>query len=91
MALSIKNKEVEEKARKLAYLTGKPITEAISNSLDLSLRRQQAVRKPSSPSDARWERVKELQRQIAALPTLDSRSADEILGYNEHGHFDNDR
>ncbi len=91
MALSIKNREVEEKARKLAFLTGKPITEAINDSLDLSLRRQQAVRKPSSASEARWERIQELQREVADLPTLDPRTPDEILGYNQHGHFDNDR
>jgi hypothetical protein len=33
MALSIKNREVEGLARELARLTGKPITEAVRDSL----------------------------------------------------------
>lgn len=33
-------------------------------------------------------RVRAIQARIAQLPVLDSRSPDEILGYNEHGHFD---
>ena len=45
-----------------------------------------------------WERLKarrrsqvlsrqidDILRRVDALPTLDDRSADEILGYNEHG------
>jgi hypothetical protein len=31
--------------------------------------------------------VQAIQTEVAALPVLDSRSADEIIGYNEHGHF----
>ena len=33
-------------------------------------------------------RVRAIQARIAQLPVLDSRSPDEILGYNERGHFD---
>ncbi len=87
MALSIKNKVVEEKARKLARLTGKPITEALSESLDLSLRRQSAVQTPTAKEEL-WAKIQEIQRQVAELPTLDNRTADEIIGYNEFGHFD---
>ena len=87
MALSIKNKIVEEKARKLAYLTGKPITEALNDSLDLSLLRQKAVQK-HTPKEELWAKIQEIQRQVAELPTLDNRTADEIIGYNEFGHFD---
>ncbi|MEO6609048.1 MAG: type II toxin-antitoxin system VapB family antitoxin [Aestuariivirga sp.] len=87
MALSIKNKKVEEKARRLAILTGKPITEALSDSLDLSLLRQSAVQKPTAKEQL-WAKVREIQREYAALPDKDNRTADEILGYNEFGHFD---
>lgn len=87
MALSIKNKEVEEKARKLAFLTGKPITEALNDSLDLSLLRQKAIKKPT-PKEELWAKIQEIQRQVAQLPILDNRTADEIIGYNEFGHFD---
>ena len=87
MALSIKNKDVEAKARKLARLTGKPITEALNDSLDLSLLRQSAVQKPTD-KEVLWAKIQEIQRQVAELPTLDNRTADEIIGYNKFGHFD---
>lgn len=39
--------------------------------------------KPSAAELAEW-----LRREVWALPVLDERPADEILGYNEHGCFD---
>jgi hypothetical protein len=33
-------------------------------------------------------RVRTIQAEIAKLPVLDPRSPDEIIGYNERGHFD---
>lgn len=33
-------------------------------------------------------RVRAIQKEIAQLPVLDERSPDEIVGYNERGHFD---
>lgn len=81
MPLSIKNETTERLARQVAGETGESITEAIQKSLE-----------------ERWERLKErrrgrvLERQIEdilrrvdALPTLDDRSLEEILGYDEHG------
>ena len=32
--------------------------------------------------------VRQIQQEIARLPVLDNRSPDEIIGYNERGHFD---
>jgi hypothetical protein len=43
MALSIKNRIVEEKARELAQRSGKSITDALNDSLDLALQRQRAL------------------------------------------------
>ena len=37
---------------------------------------------------ARKRRVAVLLAKRDAMPTVDHRSADEIIGYNEHGHFD---
>ena len=87
MVLSIKNKVVEQKARSLAFKTGKPITEALNDALDLSLLRQDLVKRPTAKEEL-WAKIQEIQRQVAALPTLDNRTADEIIGYNEFGHFD---
>ena len=33
-------------------------------------------------------RVRAVQAEVAQLPVFDSRSPEEILGYNERGHFD---
>jgi hypothetical protein len=33
-------------------------------------------------------RVHAIQQEIVQLPVLDKRSSDEIIGYNERGHFD---
>lgn len=33
-------------------------------------------------------RVRAIQADIARLPILDPRTPDEIIGYNERGHFD---
>ncbi len=34
------------------------------------------------------KQMKEFANRIAAMPILDDRSDDEILGYNAEGHFD---
>jgi len=39
-------------------------------------------------ADKLLARVRVIQREVARLPVLDSRSPDEIIGYNERGHFD---
>lgn len=37
--------------------------------------------------DGLLARVHTIQAEVARLPVLDHRSPDEIIGYNEHGHF----
>ncbi len=37
--------------------------------------------------EAALARVRAIQHEVAQLPVLDGRSPDEIIGYNEHGHF----
>ncbi len=39
--------------------------------------------KPDLEQSLKW-----LQREVWSLPALDGHSDDEILCYNEHGHFD---
>lgn len=81
MALSIKHPEADRLARALAARTGETLTEAVVGALRERLQREQGRR--------RMPRVSEELRRIAeglkTLPRLDSRSADEILGYDEHG------
>ena len=81
MPLSIKNHETEHLARLVAGETGESITQAIQKSLEERLERLKTRRR----SRVLTQQVEELLRRVDALPTLDSRSADEILGYDEHG------
>ncbi len=84
MALSIKNREVEELARELARLTRKPITEAVRDGLRREVERAK-VAAASSPVPDLSERLLAIGRSCASLPVLDSRTPDEILGYDENG------
>ena len=81
MALSIKNAETEQLARQIAKETGESITEAIQKSLRERLER---LGKEKRQHILR-EQVEEILRRMDALPILDERSADEIIGYDEHG------
>lgn len=81
MALSIKDRETEQLARKLAERTGETITVATKRALEERLRR--------TGSDARkaalLEDLEAIRRRMSALPVLDNRTPDEIIGYDENG------
>lgn len=81
MALSIKNDAVDRLARELAEATGETVTEAIRVALEERLRR---TRGRAAPGSLR-EQLAAIRRRCSRLPVLDSRPADEILGYDEHG------
>ena len=81
MALSIKNPEAERLARALAARTGETITEAVLVALRERLKRQQG----RSGVRRLKEELLEIGRRCAALPVLDARSPEEILGYDEIG------
>ena len=81
MALSIKNAEAERLARELARERGTTVTRA--GALDDALRRTRGRRVAPSIRDA----ILEISDRCAALPDLDTRPADEILGYDESGGF----
>jgi antitoxin VapB len=82
MALNIKHGEADRLARELSAVTGETLTEAVVAALRERLERQQQRRpKPSTASDI----LREVRMRLSRLPVLDSRSADEILGYDESG------
>ena len=81
MPLSIKNATTERLARQVAGETGEPITEAIQKSLEERWERLKARRR----NRVLTGQIEDLLRRVDALPTLDDRSPDEILGYDEHG------
>lgn len=82
MALSIKNPETERLARELARVTGESLTQAVTEAL-----RDRLVREAGHKGDRAQiiAEIRRIQERIAALPVLDDRTPDEILGYDEHG------
>lgn len=81
MALSIKRPEADRLARSLAAITGESITEAIIKALEERLLREQGrIRGPRLRDE-----IRAIRQRCAALPVLDARSPDEILGYDDIG------
>jgi antitoxin VapB len=83
MGISIKNDRAERLARQVSAETGESLTEAIIHSLEERLERLKGRR--SAPDLA--ETLMAISRRSSALPDLDTRSAEEILGYDEKGAF----
>ncbi len=81
MALSIKNDEADSLARQLAASTGETLTTAVVEALRERLHRHQGRRGRRRLS----EELKAIRERCSALPVIDDRAADEILGYDEHG------
>lgn len=81
MPLSIKNPQAEDLARELAARTGESITEAVTEAVRERLK---TLQRPATAERDR-QRVERLLREFDALPDLDIREPDEILGYDERG------
>ena len=82
MALSLKDGETDRLARAVANLTGETLTEAIRTSLAERLVREQLKR--GRPADFADE-LQAIFQRLDALPDLDPRSADDIIGYDACG------
>jgi antitoxin VapB len=81
MALSIKDPEAERLARSLAQLTGENITTATKRAIEERLRRVGSrSRKSTLLAD-----MAEIRRRWSAMPVVDDRTAEEILGYDGQG------
>jgi antitoxin VapB len=81
MALSIRNVRVERLAREVAKRTGESITRAIEHALKERLSGLRTDREKA----VRLRAVQRIVARISRAPDRDRRSADEILGYDQHG------
>lgn len=81
MALSIKDPEADRLARELAARTGESLTEAVV----VALRERLARQTGRTGATALREELAAIRRRCAALPIVDDRSPDEILGYDDRG------
>lgn len=82
MALSLKDPRTDRLARQVARLTGESLTDAVRIALSERLARERLKRaRPANLADE----LEAVARRVAALPVLDPRPPDEILGYDDHG------
>jgi antitoxin VapB len=81
MALNIKDDAADRLVRELAALTGESLTTAVTVAVRERLERLRG----SVPSEQRRRELTAIADRSAALPVLDTRSAEEILGYDGDG------
>jgi antitoxin VapB len=81
MPLNIKDRATEQSVRELAALTGETVTTAVHRAAEERLHRVQRARAGASLA----AELLEIGRRCAALPDLDQRTPEEILGYDDHG------
>jgi antitoxin VapB len=85
MAVLIKDAEADRLIRQLADRTGESITEAVKKAVT---ERLEKVPLTAGEVARRKRRINALLAKLDAMPVVDDRTADEIIGYNEYGHFD---
>jgi antitoxin VapB len=81
MPLNIKDAATEKSVRELAALTGETVTTAVRGAAEerlLRVRRRQTGRSLAAE-------IVEIGERCASLPDFDTRTADEILGYDKRG------
>ena len=81
MALSLKDPEADRLAREVAARTGETLTTAVVVAL-----RERLARLRGRPKRRRLrEELREIAERCVRLPTLDARTPDDIIGYDEQG------
>mgnify|MGYP001207974917 CR=1 FL=1 len=87
MALDIRDPETDALARRLAELTGRPVDEAVKAALRAQVAQAEQLASAAEAPEAKAsvEEIMAIARRIASGPILDTRSDDEILGYDDRG------
>lgn len=78
MAINLKDPETEALARELARQTGESLTAAVSQAVRERLERLRVSR-------SRRAALERVLKSAWELPRIDSRTPEEIIGYDEHG------
>jgi len=81
MLLNIDHPDADRLARELAATTGESLTDAVIQALRERLAREHRRRQAPRLRD----QLRAIRQRCAALPVLDPRSPEEILGYTEQG------
>lgn len=81
MALNIKNPEAHQLATAIAEQTGETLTDVVTG----ALRGRLAEVSRKRPEGSLREEIRSLQAFVASIPDRDTRTADELIGYDEFG------
>ena len=81
MVLSIKDPETDRLARQLAELTGESLTDAVKQALNDRI--EQETRRRGDKLDR--SRLDDIVQRLAALPSVDDRTPEELVGYDTVG------
>lgn len=81
MAISIRNPKAEELAREVAAESGENLTQAIIHALEERLERL----KGRKTAEDLAEEIMKISERCSALPQLDDRTPEDILGYDHKG------
>ncbi|HEX8662819.1 MAG TPA: type II toxin-antitoxin system VapB family antitoxin [Beijerinckiaceae bacterium] len=85
MAVLIRAERVERKIRTLAKQNGETLTDAVEKAVDDRL----AATAPKRKGRVDHEGLAQLLAELNALPRANEHlSDDDIVGYNDEGHFD---
>jgi len=84
MGINIKDPQAHNMAKELAALTGQSLTDAVKMALQQALANFKGTQAAAKPRPSP-ERLNEIALRCAALPDCDSRTAEDILDYDEHG------
>ncbi len=87
MVIEISDPDLEYRAQAAAAASGRTVQQVVTELLQSALPRAKRPGRPFSEAERvyRLERVLALGAEVAAMPTRDTRSDDEIIGYDEHG------
>jgi len=81
MALNIENPQAERLAHEVAQETGETLAQVIIHALEERLEKLRG--RKTRPGTV--EVILEISRRCSALPDLDPRNSEQILGYDESG------
>ena len=81
MPLNIKDDDTHMLAKRLARLTGESLTKAVKQAVQERLAQVERSRDGSRIADE----LDHIALHCASLPRRDRRSADQVIGYDEHG------
>lgn len=81
--MNLKNPEAERLVDEVRRVTGETRTQAVIRALEERLVRLQGRRRSPDLADT----LRDIARRCRALPDVDTRTPDEILGYDDDGTF----